>query len=189
MSLVFRSVFLFTYIHFASSQILVNYLNPNEAVTFNPKQYRKSERFQIYCYEGKPKSILYLWQSIFLNIDLNSEDYTQYDGPTPESVKQEYDAHRSSWSMNLLSWRSKNMKLDPFNQSCVGIESNDVYTVILKVIHIDYWKILMLVAGVFIYISADKLSGNVLFYYLCGVTFGITASFLILIYFISKLFL
>lgn len=166
----------------------VNYLVPNEAQTFNPNTYKQSERFKIFCHEGKPKSILYIWQSIYLHIDLDSEDYTQYDGPTPEIVSQEYEAHRSSWNMNLFSWKSKNMKLDPFNQNCIGIYSNHDYTIRMKVVHIDYWKLLMLVVGIFIYISAAKLSQNVLFYYICGITFGITASFLILIYFISKLF-
>ncbi|KAK9892440.1 hypothetical protein WA026_019893 [Henosepilachna vigintioctopunctata] len=166
----------------------VKYLNPNEAITFRPSGLRSAERFRIYCYEGKPKSVLHIWQSVFLNIDLNSEDYTQYDGPSPESVMKEYEARRTSWNVNLFSWKNKNMKLDPFNQSCVGIESNDEYVVRLRVIHIDYWKVLMFISGVFIYITADKLSQNVIFYYICGISFGITASFLILIYFISKLF-
>lgn len=53
---------------------------------------------------------------------------------------------------------------------------------------IDYWKVLRLVLGIVLYFSAEKLSRNTMFYYICGVSFGIGASFLILIYFLSKLF-
>lgn len=166
----------------------VTYLLPNQAQSFHPTKFVQSQRFKIYCYEGKPKSILYIWQSVHLIIDLDSDDYTQYDGSTPDVVLHEYEAHRSSWNMNLFSWKNKNMKLNPFNQSCIGIHSNHEYTVKIGMIHIDYWKVLMLVAGVLIYLSAAKLSQNVLFYYICGISFGISASFLILIYFISKLF-
>ncbi|XP_044763584.1 nuclear envelope integral membrane protein 1 [Coccinella septempunctata] len=167
---------------------VVNYLVPNEELQFNPKPFTQSKRFRIYCYEGKPKSILYIWQSIFLQIDSDSEDYTQYDGPTPEIVLQDYEAHRFSWSISLFSWKSKNMKLDPFNQSCIGIHSNENYIVRLRVLHIDYWKVLMLVVGILIYLSAAKLCQNVLFYYISGISIGIIASFLFLIYFLSKLF-
>lgn len=53
---------------------------------------------------------------------------------------------------------------------------------------IDYWKVLILATGILLFFSGPKLSNNTLFYYICGVSLGICASFLILIYFISKLF-
>jgi hypothetical protein len=52
---------------------------------------------------------------------------------------------------------------------------------------IDYWRVLLLGAGVLLFISAPKLSKNPLFYYVCGISVGICASFLILIYMTSKL--
>jgi hypothetical protein len=52
---------------------------------------------------------------------------------------------------------------------------------------IDYWRVLLLGAGVLLFISAPKLSNNSLFYYVCGITVGISASFLILVYMMSKL--
>lgn len=53
---------------------------------------------------------------------------------------------------------------------------------------VDYWKVVFLITGVLLFLSAEKLSKNTLFYYICGVSFGVGASFLILIYFVSKLF-
>jgi len=52
---------------------------------------------------------------------------------------------------------------------------------------IDYWRVLLLGAGVLLFISAPKLSTNPLFYYICGISVGICASFLILVYMMSKL--
>lgn len=46
----------------------------------------------------------------------------------------------------------------------------------------------MAVVGVILFTSARKLSHNPLFYYLCGISLGVTASLLVLIYFASKLF-
>lgn len=122
---------------------------------------------------------------------------------------REYLAHRRSWSLNLFSWKQKHFKLNPFNQSCIGINSNEKYKVYLNVISklnlfrtlilffsmvlykfvpgIDYWKICSLILGIVLFLSGSKLSKNTIFYYLAGILFGVSASFLILIYFISKL--
>lgn len=65
---------------------------------------------------------------------LDNDNYVQYDGHTPEEVKNEYEARRSSWSPNLFTWKQKFFKLDPFNQSCIGIDSDEEYSVFLHVI-------------------------------------------------------
>lgn len=62
------------------------------------------------------------------------------------------------------------------------------YKHLLFISVIDFWKLLLLLIGVMLFLSANKLSKNVMFHYVCGVCFGICASFLIAIYFISKLF-
>ncbi|KAK4881003.1 hypothetical protein RN001_004322 [Aquatica leii] len=145
-------------------------------------------RLNVYCYSGKPKSLLYIWQSVFLEINLDSENYNYYEGSTPEAVNDKYIQHHSSWAFNLFSWKQKSIKLDPFNSTCIGIETKESYELLLHIIRVDYWKILCLILGVTLFFSADKLSKNVLFYYICGVSFGMCASFLIVIYFFSKLF-
>lgn len=53
---------------------------------------------------------------------------------------------------------------------------------------IDYWKVILLLSGVVLFLLAPKISHNTLFYYICGVSLGICASFLVLIYFASKIF-
>ncbi|XP_025832391.1 nuclear envelope integral membrane protein 1 isoform X2 [Agrilus planipennis] len=149
---------------------------------------KNKDDFQIYCYKGRPKSIVYIWQSISLQIHSPSNNFVYYEGKSPEEVKKEYLDHHSRWMLNFFTWKQKAFKLDPFGVSCIGISSSEFYSIHLNVIRVDYWKILSLITGVILFLWADRLSVNPIFYYLCGISFGICASFLILIYFFSKLF-
>ncbi|KAJ1520619.1 hypothetical protein ONE63_003728 [Megalurothrips usitatus] len=150
----------------------------------------RARELQTYCYSGRPKHILHVWQTVVLRIKISDDDFEIYDGGSPEAVQAAFDQHRSSWSVNLLwgAWKSKEMKLSPFNRSCIGISSSSDYSVHLHVIRVDYWRVLLLVAGLALFISAPHLCENTLFYYMSGISFGMTASFLILIYAVSRLF-
>ncbi|XP_066147576.1 nuclear envelope integral membrane protein-like [Euwallacea fornicatus] len=172
----------------AGSSNAVYYLEHNESHNFKPETMYGRRELQVFCYQGKPKYIIHIWQSVLLKIIHPSDDYNQFDGATPEEVQQEYHDKSYSWSVNLFSTKSKNIKLNPFNMSCIGIESRDQYTIYLQVIAMDLWKVLTLVMGLTLFLSASTLSCNSLFHYICGISLGVCASFLILIYFISKLF-
>lgn len=164
----------------------VHQLVQDSPITFHGG--RSYDSLQIYCYKGKPKYIVHIWQTITLLLESKNENYAQYDGHSPEDILNKHAERKSSWTLNLFTRKQKHYRLDPFNQSCIGIDSSDSYTVYLNVMRMDYWKIFALILGIFLFFSAEKLSQNTLFYYICGVSLGITASFLILIYFISKLF-
>ncbi|CAG9773026.1 unnamed protein product [Ceutorhynchus assimilis] len=169
-------------------QSKVHYLEQNEIYKYTPGPYNQRE-LHIFCYQGRPKYIIHIWQSVILKIIHPTDDYTQFDGLTPEDVQKEYNDNSYSWSaVGLFATKSKNLKLNPFNTSCIGIASRDKYSIHLQVISIDLWKILNLVIGLLLFLSAKTLSHNTLFHYLCGISFGICASFLILIYFVSKIF-
>jgi hypothetical protein len=181
--LQFSAIFLLLSI---CSALQVHYLQQGERYSYWAQH--SAPEFHIFCYPGKPKYLIHIWQSVFLQLDHPSDDYTQYDGNSPDAVQEEYNEHRYSWNLNIFSTKQKQMQLDPFNRSCVGIDSRNSYTVTLNVIRIDYWKVLLLLMGISLFLSANKLSKNTLFYYICGVSVGICTSFLILIYFVSKLF-
>ncbi|KAJ8918149.1 hypothetical protein NQ315_011606 [Exocentrus adspersus] len=174
---------------FVSSSVVninVHYLENGNVYDF--KSTYNSDELQTFCYRGKPKYIIHIWQSVILQIKHFTEEYTQYEGPNPDIVQKEYLENRHSWSFNLFANKQKTIKLNPFNTSCIGIVSRDPYSVSLKVIRIDLWKVLLLVFGFLLFTTAGSLSSNKVFHYICGVSFGICASILILIYFISKLF-
>lgn len=177
-----------TLVVFAKDSISnVHYLENNEEFNCTPPEY-SSRQLHIFCYQGKPKYLIHVWQSIILRINHSTDDYNQFDGATPEQVRQEYTDKRYSWTVSFFTTKAKMLKLNPFNDSCVGIDSRDGYLIQLKVIQIDLWKVLSLVIGVLLFLSASSLSRNAVFHYICGISFGICASFLILIYFISKIF-
>ncbi|KAJ8937441.1 hypothetical protein NQ314_011830 [Rhamnusium bicolor] len=165
----------------------VHYLDHGDIVNFKPKL--SIRELRIFCYLGKPKYIIHIWQSVVLQINHFTDDYNQYEGPSPEAVEKEFFENKYSWSVNnIFSTKQKSIKLNPFNTSCIGIDSKDPYTVHLNIIRIDFWKLLLLGVGVLLFISAGKLSTNTLFHYICGVSLGICASCLILIYFVSRIF-
>lgn len=79
------------------------------------------------------------------------------------------------------------MNLNPFNKTCIGIETAEEYKVSLNLIHLDVIKLALLVGGIFVFFTAPKLSRNDAFFYLSGIFMGNFASILVLIWFLSKL--
>lgn len=71
---------------------------------------------------------------IQLQLAVKSDKYELYDGTNQNEVLAEYEEHRSSWAINPFSWKQKDIKLNPFNQSCVGIHSLEKYGIYLNII-------------------------------------------------------
>lgn len=171
--------------------ISVNYLQPDDTRTYASlkNQFGFFEPdLQIYCFRGQSKSIAAIFQSLRFRINIDNDDFVQFEGESPEEVKTHYDNQRTIFSFNVMNvGKKKLIKIDPFNQTCVGIESAHKYTVTLNVVRIDIGKIIMLGVGLFLFFYARTLSQTPLFYYLTGIFIGIFASFLVLVYFASKL--
>nr|XP_019559888.2 nuclear envelope integral membrane protein 1 [Aedes albopictus] len=172
------------------SAAAVNYLEPDGVIAYKPdpsRIYRPGLR--TYCYRGREKQLVHMFETVILNFECDHDDFSQYEGGTPEEVRAHHETEQSLFSFNLLSnSRKRVIKMDPFNQSCIGVVSGEQYTVRLNLIRIDFWRVIMLTAGVFVFLSAAKLSDNALFYYICGVFLGVFASFLVVVYMASKLF-
>ncbi|XP_070496835.1 nuclear envelope integral membrane protein-like [Chironomus tepperi] len=180
----------FYLIHHVSSKT-VNYLEPNSQVHVIPEEGRFGyalEKMNIFCYKGAEKQLSYLLKTVNLNIDIEDDDFTCYHGNTEEEVKEAHDNHKSIFSFNIFSHSKKrNIKLNPFNQTCIGISTSNEYTVNVKQIRLDLTKCCLLAAGLFLFLLSSKLSRNPAFFYLCGILLGVFASILVLIWFISKL--
>ncbi|XP_059613098.1 nuclear envelope integral membrane protein-like [Phlebotomus argentipes] len=168
----------------------VNYLEPGSAleVSSAPNSLGfTSPRMNIFCYRGRPKYAPHLFHTVNFLLDITTEDFVQYVGSTPEEVQSHRESQKSIFSFNFGFSRKRNLELHPFNQTCVGVESSESYKVHLHLIRFDLYKVSLLCLGAFLLFSASRLSENSLFYYLCGVSLGICASFLLLVYFVSKL--
>lgn len=142
---------------------------------------------QIFCHKGKPKYLVNVFNTVTLHLDIKGEDFTEYEGPDPEAVQSAYDDQRSIFSFNFLVSKRKAIKLNPFNQSCIGIDASVPYSVQLNLIRIDFWKVLCFALGLFIFFSSPGLSENPFFYYISGILLGVSLSFFILIWMASKL--
>lgn len=158
-----------------------SYVSKNRFGTFDPD-------LQIYCFRGQSKTIAALFQSLRFRISIDNDDFVQFEGDTPEDVKSNYDNQRTIFSFNVMNNSKKKLiKIDPFNQTCVGIETPHKYTVQLNMVRLDLGKIILLTAGLILFFYARTLSQTPLFYYLTGIFLGIFASFLVLVWFSSKI--
>ncbi|CAG9857286.1 unnamed protein product [Phyllotreta striolata] len=164
----------------------VHYLDHGDKYSVNPSG--SGLDLETFCYKGRKKSIIYTWQSVIFTIHHPSDDYTLYEGCSPEDVQMEFSKNKYYWSPNIFMVKQKSFKIDPFNDTCIGVRSIAPYVVHYNVINLDFWKLLFLGVGIGLFLSADALSKNTVFHYISGITFGICASTLIIIYFISKLF-
>jgi hypothetical protein len=123
-----------------------------------------------------------------MNIEIDSDDFNYYYGLTPAEVTEAQAGHKSIFSFNLFTQSKKrNLKLYPFNTTCIGIETSSEYKVNLQLLRVDLTKVILLMTGIFLFFLAPKLSRNSAFYYLCGILLGVSASILVLVWLISKL--
>lgn len=148
-----------------------------------------TQNLQIYCNVEKPKYFGNFFQSLILHLNIDNNDFVQYEGATPDIVETDYENQRSIFSFNIFNTNKKRMiKLNPFNQTCIGIVTAHPYSIELKLLNFDILKVALFAIGLLLFLSSKRLSETPLFYYICGILLGIFASFLILVYLISKLF-
>lgn len=169
----------------------MRYLEPGESFTYVSEQHFTSfaPDLRIYCYRGQNHSIATIFQTAKFQLTIDNEDFVQYEGDTPDAVKTDYDNQRTIFSFNVMNTSKKKIiKINPFNQTCIGIETVHKYTVNLNLLRLDFGRLILLGAGLLLFIYAQKFSQTPLFYYLSGIFLGIFASFLVLVYFSSKLF-
>ena len=149
---------------------------------------------QIFCHNAMSKYLIHMWKSFTIHLNTNIENYDLYDGKTPTEVLEKHDDNQRSWQFNLFgSKKSNKLKINPFENTCVGVYVSPYpsnlckYTISMTETRVDMFKLMLMVVGAIVYWSAHKLSRNPLFYYLCGIALGITTSVLVLVYIFSKL--
>lgn len=143
----------------------------------------------VFCWTGQPKLISHYFETAHLHLNIEKEDFVQYQGPDVDAVLQDIEDKKSLFSFNLLwSTQRDRVPLNVFNNTCIGVETAQEYRVVLQLIRYDTAKLACLVLGVLLLLVSGRLSENSLFFYICGVSFGVAASFLILVYFVSKVF-
>lgn len=144
----------------------------------------------IYCYKGKPKHLIHIFESVKFELNITTDDFVQYQGHTAAEVKKHYEERRSifSWMHMFASSKKRIISVNAFNQSCIGIDANHHYIINLRIIRIDFWRVVLMFLGFATFLTARALSEQQLFYYVFGTFLGIVFSVFTALYWISKLF-
>lgn len=143
---------------------------------------------QIYCYRGEPRRVEYTFRTVMLRLKIDNDDFVQYEGKSPQDVHHHYEDKRSlfSWSNLLAGTKKRELRLDPFNQTCLGIETSQGYRIQLDLIRFDLIKIAMCFAGVWLFFSARRLAKKPFFYYTSGMGLGVSLSVFLIVWLVSK---
>ncbi|XP_036347915.1 nuclear envelope integral membrane protein 1a [Rhagoletis pomonella] len=168
----------------------VTFMDPGTIVDYKPKSRHRGffeNDMRIYCYRGSLKDLTRFFENVELNLEIEGDEYTQYEGVTPMEVRQHFEERRSLFNFNLFSQKRARLQLSPFKQQCIGIDTTLPYRVRLLQIRVDNFRVLELALGISIFVFAGKLSDNSLFFYFTGIAFGICSSFMLLIWLSSKL--
>ena len=80
------------------------------------------------------------------------------------------------------------MKLNPFLDSCVGVLTENEYSVTLHKYRVNYWQVVMTFAGIALFWYAPSLCRNVFFHYTTGVAAGVLLSLMLISYFVQRKF-
>ena len=82
-----------------------------------------------------------------MKLDLASTNYEVYLGPNVSSVVGLAKLSESEWFYSRLPWRSKEFKVSPFEDACVGVQTKDGYTLSLQWRHVNYGMVCFTMAG------------------------------------------
>ncbi|KAJ2952115.1 hypothetical protein O0L34_g4385 [Tuta absoluta] len=148
------------------------------------------QKVDIFCYSGTPKSILSLWQTVKFHIKIKNNEFQQYIGTNPEEVFKEYTEDSYGWSSVVNPFQKKNhksMSVNLFSSTCMAINTKQRHTFELQVIRVDLWRVMLMSLGIALIFTSGALSGNPVFFYICGILVGVFASFMVFVYYISKL--
>lgn len=143
----------------------------------------------IYCYTGTSKNLFSLWQTVKFHIKIKNDEFRKYVGGSPEEVYNSYTEDSYGWSV-INPFHKKTQKTVPvslFEPTCLAINTKERHSIDLQVQRIDILRVLLMFIGIGLIFSSKALSGNPVFFYLCGVFVGVFASFMILVYYFSKI--
>ncbi|XP_072939735.1 nuclear envelope integral membrane protein [Epargyreus clarus] len=147
------------------------------------------QTIDIYCYSGTDKNLLSLWQTVKFHIKQKTDEFSQYIGENPEDVYNQYTEDSYGWAVVSPFQRKsyKTVSIDLFTPTCMAVNTKQKHSIELQIQRVDLWRVLCMAAGIVLIFSSRALSGNPLFFYLCGITVGVSASFMVIVYYVSKL--
>ncbi|XP_076093424.1 nuclear envelope integral membrane protein 1a-like isoform X1 [Mytilus galloprovincialis] len=100
----------------------------------------KNSSWTVFCYEGKPESPFLLWSNPVLKLSTSNGTAESFQFICAESPDQVEEKKESAMQLPqilqnlrfMFNVELKDMSFSPFNQSCIGIHSNQQYTADFK---------------------------------------------------------
>ena len=148
----------------------------------------KYEELNIFCYQGVDPSVSLFWSSAGMKLELPNHNYEVYLAANTSGVVSLAKLRESEWFYSGLPWRSKEFKLSPFENACVGIQTTEGYTISLHWKHVNYGMVAITIAGLAMFLMAPKLCRNTFFHYTTGISVGLLMSVVILTYLVQRKF-
>lgn len=142
---------------------------------------------KVYCYDGEPLSYFSLFRTLHVEFKVIPEKYTLFEGENIAKVYEQHEALLASW-LPLLPWKQSTISFPTFRPHCIGLVSEDGYRFEFVIRRINYWKLLQMVFGILLFFTLPSLCRNAAIFYTCGISVGVLASLLILIFIASRLF-
>ena len=152
---------------------------------FLPTDY---EELRIFCHAGQSKDLRSFWSAAEIRLKIESESYNVYLGENSTQVLKMHQDHQSSWFYSSLPWKSKSVRLNPFQNSCLGVLSREEYSVTLLRLRVNYWQVLLTFLGMFLFWKSKSLCRNVFFHYTTGVGIGVFLSLMAVSFLIQRKF-
>lgn len=146
---------------------------------------RPSGKLSVYCYPGEPLSYLSLFRTLYIEFKLIPEKYTLFEGETADRVREQHEALLASW-LPLLPWKQSTITFPTFRPHCIGLASEDAYRFEFVIRRINYWKVFQLCCGILLFYSMPSLCRSTAVFYSCGVSIGVLACVLVLLFILSR---
>ena len=146
------------------------------------------DQLSTFCYPSVPLSISLFWSSASMKMDLPSNNYQVYIGPNLTTVVTLAQASEAAWFYSQLPWRSKEFKLSPFEDICIGVQTDEGYTITLQWKHVNYMMVAVTISGLVLFWMAPTLCRNTFFHYTTGISLGLLMSIMLVTYLAQRRF-
>lgn len=143
--------------------------------------------FEIYCYEPKTGfPVVKSFSSLYVSIRPPDSQHFPvfFYGNNASKVQEGFNSQSILPAVNL--WKRLDTRLSVLHHNCLGVDCGKECILTSELRKVDLLYVGLFAAGLAIFLFAPVLSQSVYFHYSSGVTIGILASLLIVIYIISR---
>jgi len=122
-----------------------------------------------------------------MRLKTDTDDFNIYVARNVSGVQEAHRSHQSTWLYSpSLPWKAKTVRLNPFENSCVGVLNRNQYTITLHKFRVNYWQVAMTVIGIGLFLYAPSLCRNAFFHYTTGVGAGVFLSLVLLTFLLQR---